>query len=88
MYTQKGVMPVGTDELLSAADIAREAGVHRSTVGGWFKRQKLQPVQERAAGSRINRLYRREDVQQLINDARARAATSTPDIVPSGAPSS
>ena len=87
MYTGKGVMPVGTDELLSAADIAREAGVHRSTVGGWFKRQKLQPVQERAAGSRINRLYRQEDVQSLIDGARARAATSTPEVS-SGAASS
>lgn len=81
MYTQKGVVPVGTDELLSAADIAREAGVHRSTVGGWFKRQKLQPVQERAAGSRINRLYRREDVQKLIDTARARAAESKPEVL-------
>lgn len=83
MYTSKGGGFVDKEELLSASDIAREAEVHRSTVGGWLKTGKIQPVQTRAAGSRTNRLYRREDVQLLIDNAtKKRAAVSD---VPSGA---
>ena len=66
-----------SDELLTAADIAAEAGVHRSTVGDWVARGELPVAQERKNGRGASRLFRRSEAQPLIERTRTKRAASS-----------
>lgn len=74
-------MRMNIDDLLTAADIARAAKVHRSTVGYWIERGYITPALERTVEgkTRAEKFYRRADAEPLI----AKALASKPQVVPS-----
>lgn len=55
------------DELLTAAEISRRAGVHRSTVSDWIKGNQLEAAGEIRRGTGTQPLFRLEDAQRLID---------------------
>ena len=69
------------EDLLTAADIARAAQVHRSTVSHWIT-GKLKPVLERAVEGkkRAERFFSKEAAQPLIAEALAKKPLATSDI--------
>lgn len=72
-----------SDELLTAAEIARRAGVHRATVGDWIASNQLVAAQTVKRGKAEQKLFSAQAAQPLIDEAltKARARESTPENV-------
>lgn len=68
------------DDLLTAADIARAAKVHRSTVGYWIERGYLPVALERTTEgkARPEKFYRKTDAEPLITKALANKPQPAP----------
>ncbi len=65
------------EELLTAAEIARRAGVYRSTVGDWIRDGKITAAGSIKRGKGTQPLFRLKDAQPLIE----RTKGSAPEIV-------
>ncbi len=68
------------DDLLTAADIARAAKVHRSTVSYWIDQKLIEPALERTpeGKTRAERYFRKEDAAPLIAKALAKKPQAAP----------
>lgn len=64
------------EDLLTAAQVADLAGVARGAVANWVKQGRLKPTVDRPRGKYRFRLFRLEDAQPLIEDAKKRASES------------